>query len=251
MTIIGFGSFAFAFDVKEPQPTMPYGVFSTLSAETLPKNKFAVNLLVERLYNPDFYRNTTHLAYGLTNHFELAVDASQVLGWQDSKSGFEDVKLACSHRLIDDGKFNPSVSYLLTASLNSGKQEFSSKGGYGGGLILSKKIGPFAAHLNAIYTKPNDTKLREEYRLNLGANMAISHHVNFLAEFTAKRNYFNNDYDLIRWRIGLRAQPSEAVFTSAGFTFGTNNRSADYGLFFAVGLILPKEKKIIQKIIEE
>jgi hypothetical protein len=244
-------SSAYAFDVKGLQPIPPYGVFSTFSAESLKQNKVGFGLNVERSYDPNFYRTVFQLAYGVHDKFEMNITLPYVTEWENRIDGFEDVSLGVKHRIIDEGEYEPAVAYLLTVSPPSGKDEFTTEGRVGGGLILTKKIGPFKGHLNIFYSKPGKSGLKDEYSTNLGTELAVTHDSKVLAEVVGRKNYFKNKIDMLEWRLGYRIATTEYLYTAIGVGFDIKNRNPDYRLMFSVSVILPPEKKKIQKIYEE
>ena len=244
-------TYANAFDVKGLQPLSPYGVFSTFSAESLKQNKVGFGLSVERSNDPDFYRTIFQLAYGLHDKFEFDVTLPYVTGWENRVDGFEDVSLGVKHRVIDEGEYGPAVAYILTVSPPSGKDEFTTEGRVGGGLLVTKKVGPFKGHFNAFYSKPQKTGLKNEYAVNLGAELAVTHDSKVLAEIVGRKNYFKNKIDLLEWRLGYRIATTDYMYTTIGAGFDIKNRTPDYRLMFSVSIILPPEKKKIRKIYEE
>jgi hypothetical protein len=242
---------AHAFDIKGLQPLPPYGVFSTFSAESLKQNKVGIGLSFERSGDPDFYRTVFQFAYGLHNKFEFNATLPYVIDWHDRIDGFEDLSLGIKHRIIDETEAVPAVAYVLTVSAPSGKSEFSTDGRVGGGLLLTKKIGPFKGHINAFYSKPEMAGLKNEYSVNLGTELAVTHSSKLLAEIVGRKNYFKNKIDLLEWRIGYRIATTDYLYTTIGAGFDIKNRTPDYRLMFSVSIILPTEKKKIQRIYEE
>jgi hypothetical protein len=244
-------SSANAFDVKGLQPLPPYGVFSTFSAESLKQNKVGFGLSVEKSYDPNFYRTIFQLAYGLHDKFEFNVTLPYVAEWENRVDGFEDVSFGVKHRVMDEGKYEPAIAYVLTVSPPSGKDEFTTDGRIGGGMLVTKKIGPFKGHLNAFYSKPEKKGLKDEYSVNLGVELAVTHDSKLLAEIVGRKNYFENKIDLLEWRLGYRIATTDYLYTTIGAGFDIKNRTPDYRLMFSVSVILPPEKKRIQKIYEE
>ena len=244
-------TFAFAFDVKGIQPLSPYGIFSTFSAESLKQNKVGFGLTFEKSKEPDFYRTLFQLAYGLHDKFEINITLPYVADWEENMDGFEDASFAVKHRIVDDGIYSPSVAYMLNVSTVSGKEVFSTNGAWGGGLLLTKKVGPFKGHLNMLYSKPGNTSLKDEHSLNLGAELAVTHNSKLIAEMAGKKNYYKNKIELLEWRLGYRIATTDTIFTTIGAGFNIKNRTPDYRLLFSLSFILPKDKKNIQRIYEE
>lgn len=239
------------FDVKGLQPLPPFGVFSTFSAESLKQNKVGFAFQFDRSVEPNFYRFFFQISYGLHDRFEINMTLPYVMDWQDRVDGFEDFNFGVKHRLVDETKYTPAVGYLLAVAAPSGQEEFSTDGNIGGGLILTKKIGPFKGHLNALYLNPFKSGLNDQYIVNLGAELAISHNSKVIAELVGKKDYFKNKLNLLEWRIGYRIATTDYIYTTVGAGFDIKNRTPDYRLLFSVSVILPKEKTKIQKIYEE
>lgn len=238
-----------AFDIKGLQPLPPFGVFSTLSAESLKRNEIGIGLGIEKSSEPNFSRTYLQLAYGLHDKFEFNMTAPYVINF-DNSSGFEDLTMAFKHRLRGEDKYLPSFAYVIMASANSGKNRFSTEGGIGWGIILTKKIGPFKGHLNFLHTKPEAASLKDQYLINIGSELAVAHNSKILAEIVSRKNFTKNKIDLLEWRLGYRVATTENTYTTIGAGFDIKNRTPDYRLMFSISIILPKEKKTVQKIYE-
>lgn len=240
-----------AFEVKGLQPLPPYGVFSTFSAESLEQNKVGFGLGIEKSSEPDFYRTTFSFAYGIHDKFEFNLTLPYIAEWQDRVDGFEDFSIGFKHRVLDETRYSPGVAYILAVSAVSGKDEFTTDGSFGGGLLITKKVGPFKGHLNILYSKPGKSELKDEYTVNIGTELAVTHNSKVLAEVVGKKDYFKNKIDLFEWRLGYRIATTDYLYTTVGAGFDIKNRTPDYRLMFSVSVILPVEKKKIQKIYEE
>ncbi len=239
-----------AFEVKGLQPLQPYGVFSTFSTESLKKNNFGIGFQIERSFDPDFYRTILQIAYGLSNNVELNLTIPYILDWEDKFDGFEDASIGLKHRLIEETKTIPAVGYILTASIPSGRDYFSTDGRLGIGLLVSKKIGPFKGHSNLFYSNPGKSEMKDEYSLNLGAELAVSHNSKILGEVIGKKDYFKSSINFLEWRMGYRVEVEDNIYTTIGAGFDIKRRKPDFRLMFSISMILPKEKQIIQKIYE-
>lgn len=231
-----------SFDIKGLQPLPPFGVFSTLSAETLKQNQIGMGIGFEKSAEPNFNRTFFQFAYGLHDRFEFNVTIPYVFNFHNGTSGFEDFTMGVKHRLIGESKYSPALAYVLMVSAHSGRKEFSTEGGIGGGLILTKKVGPFKGHLNLLYTKPEESGLKDQYLVNLGTELAITHNSKILTEVVGRKNYFRNKLDLLEWRLGYRIKTAENIYTTIGAGFDIKNRTPDYRLLFSISLILPKQK---------
>jgi hypothetical protein len=253
LLLIPFGS-AHAidnFEVGGLKPLPPYGIFSTFSAESLPEKKFGFGVTLERSVDPNFYRTNLLLAYGILDNLEVNATIPYVIDWKDSIDGFEDFYFAIKHRLIEEGKIYPAVAYLLGIATSNGNDNFSTDGGFGGGLILTKKVGPFKGHLNALYFNPHESGLRERYLLDLGAELAVTHNSKVLVEVVGSKDFDKNKLNLLEWRLGYRIAATDNIYTAFGAGFDIKDRKPDFRLLFSVSFILPKETQKIRKIYEE
>jgi len=241
---------ASAFDVKGLQPLAPYGVFSTFSAESLEHNHVGFSAEFEKVVKPDFYRSTMQVAYGLHDRFEIDMTFPYVFNFENHIDGAEDVNFGIKHRLLDEGTFNPAVAYMLTVALPTGRYELSTNGEHGAGLLVTKKIGPFLGHVNILYEKPGESDLHGQYNLNLGTELAITHDSKILAELLGRKDYFKTKVDIVEWRLGYRVATLENLYTTIGAGFNLESRSPDFRFLFSVSIILPKEKKKLERIYE-
>ncbi|MDX9714537.1 MAG: hypothetical protein RBT37_03810 [Dissulfurispiraceae bacterium] len=239
------------YEVKGLQPLAPYGVFSTFSAETIDYKKFNVGLNFEKIQDPNYYRTSIQFAYGLTKDIELSAALPFVWSWEDNINGTEDIAFGLKHRIYKGSSVLPSVAYLLTVSGNSGRDDFSTEGRIGGGLIMSKKIGPFKGHMNFLYFKPGNKNLHEEYSLNIGTELSVSNRSVVLAELIGKKEFDKNRINMIEWRLGLRTKAADNIFTTIGAGFDIKDRTPDLRIMFSVNFILPSEKNRIERVVEE
>jgi hypothetical protein len=239
------------FETTGLQPLPPYGVFSTFSAESLQQNKVGFALSLGKSVEPNFYRTVLQLAYGLHDRFEVLMTLPYVWDWQGDVDGFEDVTFGIKHRILDEDKFTPALAYLLMAAPGSGRNELSTGGMIGAGIVITKKIGPFRGHANLIYSKPGDSALHSNYVLNLGTELAVTNNSRVLAEIVGRKDYYKNKINLLEWRLGYRIATTENIFTTIGAGFDIKNRTPDYRLMLSVSVILPPDKRQIQKVYEE
>jgi len=241
----------FAFDTEGLRPLQPFGVFSTFSAESLQQNTVDISLGFERSAEPNFYRSTVQLAYGIHDRFEIEMTLPYIDNYENHINGFEDANFGIKHRILNEGLYYPAIAYMLTVATPSGSDEFSTNGEHGAGLLFSKKIGPFKEDLNIFYEKPGESDLHYQYNVNLGTELALTHDSTFLAELVGRKDYFRNKIDLLEWRVGYRIATLENLYTTLGAGFNIERRTPDYRLLFSISIILPKETKKLQKIYEE
>jgi len=241
---------SYAFETTGLQPIGPYGVFSTFSAESLPKGKAAFSTGAEILIDPDIYRFVLKTAYGITDNVEFNMTVPYTLG-ADSVDGFEDIALGFKHRFFDEGKYGPSLAYVLNASIPSGRDELSTDGRFGIGLIISKRVGPVNGHLNLFYEKPGKGSLDDEVSFLAGLDFAAAHNFNILAELFCKTSHESGKIDSVEGRVGYRIKTTDFIYTTFGAGFDLKKRSPETRIMFSVTFLSPPKKEKIKKIYEE
>lgn len=241
---------SYGFEVTGIQPVDPYGIFSTFSAESLPGGKAAFSAGTEVSIDPDFYRFMFKSAYGITDNLEISLTVPYVLG-SDASDGFEDAAFGLKHRFFDEGKYGPSLAYILNASLPSGRGNLSTDGRYGLGFIVSKRIGPVNGHLNLFYEKPGSGKYKEDISFLAGLDFAAAHNFKFLAELYCKKSHNSDKLDSVEARLGYRFKTTEFIYTTFGAGFDLKNRNPETRLIFTVTFLSSTEKKKIKKVYEE
>ena len=240
----------YAFELKGLLPLDPYGVFSTFSAESLPKGKIAVASGFEVSDSPDLYRFILKNAYGISNTVELDVTLPYEFG-SDVKDGFEDFALGVKHRFFEEGKYGPSLAYMVTVSLPTGSDQLTTEGRYGAGILVSKRVGPFNGHMNLFYEKTGSGEFHREVTFLTGFDFAVAHNFKLLAELDIRKSQDSKKVDLIEPRIGYRIKTTDAIYTTFGAGFDLKNRHPQTRLMFTVTFLSPTEKKKIQRIYEE
>jgi hypothetical protein len=242
---------SFAFDVSGLQPVAPNGIFSTFSAESLPRNKVSVETGFEKSKDPDFYRFSLKSAYGISDSIEFNITVPYIYNFNTTTDGMEDVAVGFKHRFYDEGKYGPSLAYVINASINNGREEFSTHGRYGIGFIVSKRVGPFKGHLNFFYEKPGTARLRDEIAFLGGIELSAAHNFKMLAELLVKKSHFSNQYDEVEARFGYRIKTTDFIYTTLGMGVDLKKRSPEYRILISITYTSPEEKKEIKKIIEE
>lgn len=238
---------AYGFDFQGIQPLAPYGVFSTFSAESLKKGKSALALGVGKSWEPMYYRFTSQYGYGLTDAIELDVTVPYDLKVQNSVDGFEDISIAFKHRFFDEGKYGPSIAYIVFGSLPTGRDELSTEGSVGAGIIVSKKVGPVYGHANLFYTRPGSSRFNDEITFAAGIDFSAAYNFKILGELYGKKTV-SGDVDMLEVRFGYRIMTAERVFTTIGAGYDVKN--PQYRLFLSLTYQFPGEKKQIQRIEE-
>jgi len=240
---------AYGFEIKGLQPVDPYGVFSTFSAESFARGKAAFSAGGEISVSPDLYRFIFKTAYGITDNIELDLTAPYEFG-SGTPDGFEDVALGLKHRFFEEGKYGPSLAYILIASLPTGSERLTTNGRYGAGLIVSKRVGPVNGHANFFYTRPGNGKL-DEMSFLAGLDFAAANNFKLLAEIYCRKSNFSNKIDSIEGRAGYRIKTTDFIYTTLGVGTDFKRRSPETRVMLSVTFLSPKEKKKMKKIYEE
>jgi hypothetical protein len=240
---------AYGFDIKGLQPVEPYGIFSTFSAESFGKGHGAVSAGTEISAEPDFFRVTMKTAYGLLDNLEIGITAPYVSG--SDTDGFEDVAIGIKHRFFDEGKYGPSLAYIIGGSLPTGRKELSTDGRLAAGIVVSKRVGPFNGHLNLFCAFPGKGKLEEEISMLAGLDFAAANNFKLLAELYTRKSHDKENIDLIEGRFGYRIRTTDFIYTTIGAGYDFKNRNPEYRIFFSVSFLYPPERKEIRKIYEE
>ena len=241
---------AHGFDIKGLQPIEPYGVFSTFSAESFGKGRGAVSAGTEISAEPDFFRVTLKTAYGLLENLEIGITAPYVSG-SDTGDGFEDVAIGIKHRFFEEGKYGPSLAYVIGGSIPTGRKELSTEGRVAAGFVVSKRVGPVNGHLNIFCAFPGKGKLEEEISMLAGIDFAAANNFKLLAELYTRKSHDSENVDLIEGRFGYRIRTTDFIYTTIGAGFDFKNRNPEYRIFFSVAFMYPSERKEIKKIYEE
>lgn len=222
-----------------------------MSAETLPHAKLAMEVSAEKSKNPDFYRFGLKGAYGLTDSIELDFMAPFVYRYNNDTEGPEDFSVGFRHRFYDEGKYGPSLAYLVTAAVSNGRDQFSTNGRIGVGLIASKRVGPFKGHINAVFQKPGTSRLKSEVTFSGGIDFSASNNINLLGEVIIRKDHTTQRYNDVETRVGYRIKTLDFMYTTVGVGFDLKNKTPEYRLMLSVSLTSPVEKKEIRRIYEE
>jgi hypothetical protein len=231
-------------DLSGLQPPAPYGIFSTHAAQSPQKGQAAIDLSYETILNSSFYRLGANLAYGLRDDVEVSLSAS------DQKEGFEDLSLGLKHRFIDKGQHGPSLAYLLTVAIDTGTKDLSTGGRYGGGIIISDRVGPVNAHFNMFYSLPADSDFEGEFRAAAGLIFAAAHNKWLLGEVFARSSHYSDAIDQFETRFGYRVLITENVYADLGLGINFKQDPADYRFMASMAFLPPWKEKKIRRIYE-
>lgn len=237
---------AYGFDLKGVQPVAPNGVFSTFSTESLKKGASGVRIEAEKSIKPDFNRFTAHLAYGVTDNIEINIAVPYVTQ-EFTTNGFEDIALELKHRFFDEGRYGPSIAYSVNISLPTGNDEYSTEGSLGGGIIMSKRLGPLNSHANIFYSRPGTRRFKDDLTVAAGVDFSAARNFKILGELYGKKSYAGS-LDRLEARFGYRVQNDENIFTTVGF--GVNTKNPEYRVMVSLTYLFLRPENKAQKIYE-
>lgn len=232
-------------------PIAPNSVFLVFGANTLEPGISATALSYSKTVEPNSSRFQAGFAYGLPKDYELIFSVPYIYELQGELSGFEDIALGLKHRFLNEGKYGPSVSYLLMASLPTGKDEFTTDGALGSGILMSKRVGPVYGHANLLYSRPWKSGLEDEVSFALGFDFSASHSFRILGELYSRKNYHTSELKQMEFRLGYRFLTRENIFTTMGVGLDLKDRSPEYRLMFSVALLLPKTERKVKRLYYE
>lgn len=238
-----------AYDIKGLQPIQPNGTFSTFSANIIGEKRFGTMFSIERSVEPNFYMLSINTSYGLSDKNEILASLPYVFDYSDT-DGIENINLGYKHNILQEKTINPSISFLLAFSL-PGKKGLSVDSRVGGGLIISKRIGPFQGHGNIFYYMPSNPSMKDAVELRLGLDLSAAHGFNVLSELIIKKSHFADDIDVVEGRLGYRSAISSNSFATAGVGFDLKNRAPGLKVFFLYSIFIPKKIIKIKRIFEQ
>ncbi|MGE5892757.1 MAG: hypothetical protein ACM34I_01755 [bacterium] len=235
-----FSQTARAVEITGLQPVQPYGVFSSFSADTVKKGGFALGLDYQNLIDLNS-RLALKSGYGVADNADLLVNIPYILDYEN-ESGWEDIALGLRHRLIDEGTYSPSIAYMFKVGLTNGWRRFSTDGSVGGGIVVSKKIGPFSSHLNFLYSEPFDKTLDAQMEFSLGVALKASHDFDILGELYVLNSYFVDNFETAEARFGYRIKTADYIYTVIGAGFDLKNRDPEFRLMISINLLFERAR---------
>lgn len=233
-----FPGLSFGADINGLRPPAPYGIFTTLSAQSPAKGEMAVSGTYETLFSSSFYRFGANLVYGIRDRVELSMSVSE------QRDGFEDIAFGLKHRFIDKGADGPSLAYVVTGSIDTGSEDVSTDGRFGGGFIISQKVGPVLNHINIMYAVPGDSSLDGELRLSTGIVFSAAHNLWLLGELDVRSSHFADNIDSFETKLGYRVRLVEKVYLDLGLGVDLKKDPAEYRFMTALSFGYPFKKKI-------
>jgi hypothetical protein len=237
LLLLYFNYESFAFDTKGIQPVQPYGTFSALSAYTSGMNRSGAMFTIERSVEPNFSRLTLDASYGIKENIDLLANIPLVFDYSGAE-GIEDISFAYKHNFLKEKRLGPSMSYILGFSF-PGRDGISTDGHIGGGMIISKRIGPFQGHGNLLYYKSTDSSLDDELEFRVGFDLAAAHNFNILSELIYKNSHFSGNDDLIEGRLGYRVKIYSGLYATIGGGYDFRNRNPELRMFFSLSMLHP------------
>lgn len=229
---------AYCFELKGLQPVQPHGGFSGFSASTSGKGVFSAGIDLEKSIDVGYFRTTAKVGYGITSAMDLLLSFPYIFDWEESLDGAEDFNIGIKQNFFRENKYGPSVAYLLKVALDTGRREFTSEGSAGAGLIISKKLGPFNAHLNFIYTEPFDGDFDEKIEFIFSVALRASHDFDIIAELYAVDTFFNNEFDSFEGRLGYRIKTADNIYTVLGAGHDFKNADPQFRLLVSFNFVI-------------
>jgi hypothetical protein len=245
VVIVLLPGFSYGIDLSGLQPPAPYGVFSSMSAQSPEKGKAALGFSYEASLQDSFSRIGSNIAFGLSDRFEVSMSAS------NQRSDFEDIAVGLKHRFIDKSPRGPSLAFLITSSLDTGRGALGTGGKFGGGLIISEKVGPVYAHFNIFYAVPGHSRFRGEFRSSAGIVFSAAHNVWLLSEAYVKSSHFSKQIDQFETRFGYRTLVSENIYANLGLGIDFKQDPTDYKVLASLAFQYPWKDRKIKRIYEE
>jgi|Deesub1362B_J571_1020462.scaffolds.fasta_scaffold00011_102 hypothetical protein len=238
-----------AMDENKFMPVQPLGTFSTLSSYTFGEDRLGAMLGIEKVIDPEFTRFSLSVEYGLTENTDVLLNIPYVVDYFQN-SGFQDVSIGFKQRIIPEKYISPSLSYLIGVTI-PGSRGISTRGSIGGGLLISKKVGPFSGNINLFYFLPAESGLDDEIQFNMGFVLSVAHNFDIITEMIIKDSHFSQKVDLVEGRLGYRVQLSSGAFGAVGIGYDFKNRDPEWRVLFGISITYPEQKRSIRRIYEE
>jgi opacity protein-like surface antigen len=214
---------------------VPYRIVSILSSDTPERGEVAVGFSIEQSGSPDFYRYEVRVATGIWDNLELGINIPYL---EDDHSSVEEIMFGAKHRLFNESEHSFSGAYILSLSIPAKDDVHSNQTSAGGGLILSKKVGPLVGHFNLLYTEQFDVEYKDELRSGLGVEFSAARGLKILGEIYAmKYTGSNNDFYLSEARFAYRFEGSNSIYSMVGVGVGLNDDSSSYRIFASVSML--------------
>jgi hypothetical protein len=229
---------AYAASIDDYTSPAPYGVITTLSADTPEMGRSAVGFSIEQSGSPDYYRYAARLAYGVKDDLEFGVNVPYFHG---TLSSFENFVFGAKHRVLDGRKHIFSGAYVLSmavpvvSDLNTTNETITM------GAIVSKRVGPVMGHLNASYTNELGDRYDDEQRAGAGFVFSAARGLQVIAEVYGMKSLASKGFDMKEARFAYRFVEDGGLFSTVGVGVGLNDTSSNYRFFASVSILFPRE----------
>jgi hypothetical protein len=231
---------AWAFEPDIVKPVAPNGVIQTFGAQSLQEGSYAGGINFEYVKHQTYYRFTLGYAYGITNSIELTLNAPYVYHLETDMpgyySGFEDIGAALKYRFLEQGAYGPSAAVLLMGYTPTGSDAFSREGGVGGGVVLSRRVGPFMGNVNWVYTVPGQSVLKNEWDFLAGLDFSAARNLKMLAELHIRKGQSSSTVNLTEGRFGYRLF-TEKFFSTVAVGYDFKDRNPEFRVIVSLTLV--------------
>lgn len=208
--------------------------FTALSAYPVGIGAGSVDLQLSKIISPDYWSLRMSISYGLFRTGELILNIPYAFDYAEEE-GFQDINFALKQVLFYEGRYNPSISIIGTYSVD-GKRNISTGGAVGGGVLITKKVGPFVGNLNLLYFHPHVDGLDDEYQIRIGGNVSVSHDFVTILDFLIKKSFYSNEIDHIEGRFGYSITLSSSVSGYGGFGYDFKEDIESWSVFFRLNI---------------
>lgn len=248
LSLVVPAAYASAEDLAGLTPAAPYGIFSTLIANSPAQGHSAVSFGIEKSVRPDYYRFSSSLAMGITDNMEAGLTIPYI---DNGTEGLEDVTVSFKHRFLEETPLAPSMAYLVTAALDTGVEGGGTGGSAGGGVVITKRAGPFRGHMNLLYSVPFDRDYDDEARFSAGIDFSAANNFKILGEFLMRKSFSSDRLDQQEVRFGYRFIYDEGIFSTLGVGMNVGNAIPTYRFMASISVLFPRVEHIIEKVYEE
>lgn len=202
---------------------------TALSAYPVGKADGYLDLQIHRPLDPSYWSFRAGLSYGLFRTSELILNLPYAIDYE-GENGFQDMTLALKQAILYEGRLHPSIS-LLGLYTVEGKEEISKGGGYGGGILITKKVGPFLGNINFIYFNPRRDELKDEYQVRIGGNVSIAHDFRTIIDLLVKKSVSSDEIDHMVASFGYSVSLSHRVTGYGGFGYDLKGDISSWNIF--------------------
>ncbi len=229
LLLIGIFSPSVLFAQEGVMPTDSDDSFTAISAYPVGLKAGSIDMQIDRPLKPSYWSWRLGLSYGLLSTTEFMVNVPYAFDYDD-QNGFQDITLALKQVLVYEKRYNPSVSLIVSHSFE-GKEGISTGGAYGGGVLVTKKLGPFVGNINFLYFHPVEKSFEDEYQVRIGGNISVSHDFRTIVDVLVKKSFYANEIDHVQTRIGYAVSLSPVVTGYGGFGYDLKEDIESWNIF--------------------